>query len=97
MMTRTLSISLVVMGLAASAAVAATLTDRLQTERMTVVKVDRAAGRFKCAEHARWTPVVKMDLQDVQPGDIVRVERAAGRSARLVVLRAASDELGGPE
>jgi hypothetical protein len=97
MMTRTLSISLVAMGLAASAAAAATLTDRMQTERMTVLEVDRAAGRFKCAEHRRWTSVAKTNLQDVHPGDIVRVEPTGGQLSRLVVLRAAADELSSPE
>jgi translation initiation factor IF-1 len=97
MVTRTLSISLVAMSLAASAAVAATLTERMQTERMTVLEVDRAAGRFKCAEHRRWMPVVKKNLQDVHPGDIVRVEPTAGQPSRLVVLRAAADELSSPE
>ncbi len=97
MMTRTLSISLLAMSLGASAASAATLTDRLQTDRMTVVEVDQAAGRFKCAEHRRWMSVAKRNLRDIHPGDIVRVETTAGQQRRLVVLREAVDELGSPE
>ncbi len=97
MMARTLSISLLAMSLAASAAPAATLTEGLQTDRMTVVEVDRAAGRFKCAEHRRWMPAAKRSLRDIHPGDIVRVEMTAGQQRRLVVLREAADELGSPE
>ena len=97
MLTRSFSISLAVVTMAASAAVAATLTERLQAERMTVVGVDRTAGRFLCAEHRRWTPVVKADLRDVHPGDIVRVEHATGKPAHIVVVRTGVDELASPE
>ena len=97
MLMRTLSISLVALSLAAGAAAAATLSDRLQTERMTVLEVDRTGGRFKCAEHRRWIPVAKRNLQDIHPGDIVRVELTAGQQRRLVVVREAADELGSPE
>ena len=97
MLTRTFSIGVAVVTMAASAALAANLTERLQAERMTVVGVDRAAGRFLCAEHRRWTPVVEADLRDVRPGDIVRVEPAAGKPAHIVVVRAAADELASPE
>ena len=51
--------TLTVVFVAASAALAAGLTERLQTERMTVLDVDEAAGRFQCAEHRRWTTVAK--------------------------------------
>jgi hypothetical protein len=81
---------------AASAALAAGLTEQLQTERMTVLKVDRATGQYQCVEHRRWTSVAKDSLALVQEGDIVRVEPAAGRP-RLVLLRLASDELASPE
>ena len=83
--------------MAASAALAADLTDSLQAERMTVVKVDHAAGRFQCAEHGRWTAVVRADLRDVQPGDIVKVEPAKGKPAHIVVVRTAADEIASPE
>jgi hypothetical protein len=97
MLTRTISIGVAIVTMAASAALAANLTERLQGERMTVVGIDQAVGRFLCAEHRRWTPVVKADLRDVRPGDIVRVERATGKPAHIVVVRTATDELASPE
>jgi hypothetical protein len=95
MRMRTVTIAVGMVVVAASAALAAGLTERLQTERMTVLKVDRASGQFQCVEHRRWTPATKESL--VQSGDIVRVERPNGRPARLVVLRIAADELASPE
>jgi hypothetical protein len=80
----------------APATTTAGLTEQMQQNRMTVVKVDPAAGRFMCAEHLRWTPVAKSDLAAVQPGDIVKVDRNGGAVARLVLLRAAADELTSP-
>ncbi len=96
MRIRTLAMAVGVVFVAASAALAAGWTERLQTERMTVLKVDRAAGQYLCVEHQRWTSVAKDSLASVQTGDIVRLEPAAGRP-RLVVLRTASDELASPE
>ena len=55
MVTRVLSITAVVLSLAASAAVAGNLTDHLQATRMTVLRVDQDTGKFMCAEHRRWT------------------------------------------
>ena len=97
MLKRTFPFSLAVVVMAASAALAAGLTDRLQAERMTVVKVDHDAGRFQCAEHRRWTAALRTDLRDVHPGDIVKVEPAKGKPARIVVLRTAADEMASPE
>ena len=97
MLKRTVPFSLAVVVMAASAALAAGLTDRLQAERMTVVRVDHATGRFQCAEHGRWTAAVRADLRDVHPGDIVKVEPVKGKPARIVVLRTAADELTSPE
>ena len=97
MLKRTFPFSLAAVVLAASAALAAGLTDRLQAERMTVVKVDHAAGRFECAEHRRWTVVLRADLREVHPGDIVKVEPAKGKPARMVVVRTAADEIASPE
>ncbi len=87
---------LCVTGSAAIATAAGTLTDLMQTSRMTVVKVDRAGGRFFCAEHQRWTAVAPADLTAINAGDIVRVERGQSR-AHLRLLRTAADEIGSPE
>ena len=57
MINKALSISVAVVSLGASAALAGGFTDRLASERMTVVQVDRAQGRFLCAEHGRWTAI----------------------------------------
>ena len=97
MRMRVVTIAVGMVAVAASAALATGLTDRLQTERMTVLKVDRASGQFQCVEHRRWTPATKESLGLVQSGDIVRVERVNGRPARLVLLRMAADELASPE
>ena len=97
MLKRTFPFSLAVVVMAAPAALAAGLTDRLQAERMTVVRVDHAAGRFLCAEHGRWTSTLRADLRDVQQGDIVRVESAKGKPAHIVVVRTAADEIASPE
>jgi hypothetical protein len=89
--------------LSATAAISATvvaassLTERLENQRMTVLKTDLATGRFLCVEHRHWTPALKSDLRGLQPGDIVRVEPQAGGGAHLVLLRTAADELEGPE
>jgi hypothetical protein len=97
MLKRIFPFSLAVVVMAASAALAAGLTDRLQAQRMTVVRVDHAAGRFQCAEHGRWTSAVRKDLRDVHPGDIVKVEPAKGKPVRIVVVRTAADEIASPE
>lgn len=97
MRIRTLTMAVGVVLLTASMVSAAGLTEGLQTERLTVLKVDHAAGQFQCAEHRRWITVAKDSIARVRPGDIVRLERANGRPARVVVLRAAADELASPE
>ncbi len=97
MLMRALSIGVMASSVAASAAMAAGLTERLEAERMTVVKVDQSGGRFLCAEHRHWTSVARKDLATVNPGDIVRAGRVPNRPTRLVVLRTAADELTSPE
>jgi hypothetical protein len=97
MVIRAISAGVVAVAVAASAAMAAGLTERLQASRMTVLQVDKVAGRFMCVEHYRWTAVDRSNLGSVQPGDIVRVEQANGRPGRLVLLRTAADELTSPE
>jgi hypothetical protein len=88
--------SVVVAAMTGSVAVAG-ITERLQTDRMTVLNVDRTSGSFQCVEHRTWTPVSKDSLAGVAQGDIVRVEKAPGQRARLVVVRTASDELSSME
>jgi hypothetical protein len=97
MVIRAISAGAVAVVVAASAAMAAGLTERLQTSRMTVLQVDKASGKFMCVEHYKWTAVDRSTLGSVQPGDIVRVEGTNGGPARLVVLRTAADELTSPE
>ncbi|OLC65251.1 MAG: hypothetical protein AUH69_09875 [Actinobacteria bacterium 13_1_40CM_4_65_12] len=97
MVTRVLSITAAVVSLATAAAVAGTLTDRLQTSRMTVLRVDKGADQFMCAEHRRWTSVSGSDLSAVHPGDIVRIDKIDGKLPRITVVRTAADEIGSPE
>ena len=82
---------------AASVSFAAGLTERLQSDRMTVLNVDRAGNRVQCVEHRKWTSVAQGMAEPVQVGDIVRFERTGGGVARVVVLRMAADELTSPE
>ena len=95
-----LSTALAIVAVAGSAAIATaaagTLTDLMQSSRMTVMQVDRASGQVLCAEHRRWTTVARADLTDVNAGDIVRIDRGDGR-AHLTVLRTAADEMSTPE
>ena len=44
--SKVVTISVAVVSLGASAAVAASLTEQMRAERMTVVRVDRAQHRF---------------------------------------------------
>jgi hypothetical protein len=95
-LTTAISAGVVVATMTVSVAVAG-ITDRLQSDRMTVLNVDRAAARFQCVEHRTWTPVAKDSLAGIAQGDIVRVEKAAGQRARLVLVRTAAEELSSPE
>ena len=85
------------------------LTDWLQQSRLMVVSVDRDQGRVRVKEDActdllchEHTVVVTEDgttagLDALNPGDIVKVESAAGRTQRIVVLRRVWEELASPE
>ena len=97
MISKTLAISAAVVSLGASAALAAGLTEQMASERMTVVQVDRAQGRFLCAEHRRWTAIAKTDVAVLASGDIVSVHRAQSGPARVTVVRTAAEELASPE
>ena len=97
MVKRALSITGVLLALTVTVVAAAGRADRLETSRMTVLKVDAERSRFQCVEHGHWAPVVKTDLVGVGPGDIVRVSPQAGKPSRLFVLRTAAEEISSPE
>ena len=97
MMRKALWISVAAISLGTSAALAGGFTERMATERMTVVQVDPAGGRFLCAEHRRWTRIARPDASALGAGDIVTVHRPAGGPTRVTVVRTAADELASPE
>jgi hypothetical protein len=87
------------------------LTDWLKQSRLIVVAVEADKGRVRvksdgeacsdlaCGERA----LVVSDedptgtLDSLNPGDIVKVERAAGKPDRIVVVRRVWEELTSPE
>jgi hypothetical protein len=86
------------------------LTEQLQTVRLTVVDVDAAQGRLRvrgeadvCSEITcgEQTLVVSDEgrggLESLQPGDIVKIEPAGGRAQRVVIVRRAWNETASPE
>jgi hypothetical protein len=97
MTNKALAIGVVVLSLATSSAHAAGLTERVQSERMTVVKVDAVRGRFLCAEHGRWVRVSGAAVPALGVGDIVTLQRREGQLPRVTVVRTAADELTSPE
>lgn len=89
---------------------AQSLTDLLQKSRLTVVSVDKAAGRLRVRDDAdlcsdlscQGSLVVtegesKADLGLINPGDIIKVESKDGRAEKIVVVRRAWQEFGSPE
>ncbi len=89
---------------------AQSLTDLLQKSRLTVVSVDKAAGRLRVRDDAdlcsdlscQGSLVVtegesKADLGLINPGDIIKVESKDGRAEKIVVVRRAWEEFGSPE
>jgi hypothetical protein len=89
---------------------AQSLTDLIQTSRLTVVEVDREAGRLRvrdssemCSDLTCHGSLVvteeasKADLGLIHPGDIIKVEASGGRPEKIVVLRRAWEELTSPE
>jgi len=87
------------------------LTDWLKQSRLIVVAVEMDKGRVRvkgdegvcsdlsCGEQ---TLVVSDDdppgsVESLNPGDIVKVERAAGKPDRIVVVRRVWEELTSPE
>jgi hypothetical protein len=97
MIRTVISMTLALVSVATSSALAADLTERVMTERMTIVKVDRAQGRFLCAEHRHWTWISKQDVALIGAGDIVTVQRQPRGLPRVKVVRAAAEELTSPE
>src|SRR5437870_13825353 len=81
MVTRVLSITAAVVSLATAAAAAGTLTDRLQTARMTVLRVGKGADQFMCAEPRRWTSGSGSDLSAARAGHNVRLAALRGLTA----------------
>lgn len=87
------------------------LTDWLQQSRLMVVEVNKEEGRLRvrgaedaCTELScqERTLVVTdegttSDLDALNPGDIIKVESAAGRLEKIVVLRRAWEEWASPE
>lgn len=97
MKTKAISISVVALSLAASAALAAGFTERMQSERMTVAKVDQTGHRFFCTEHQQWTRVSKADAAALGAGDIISVDARPGELVKVRVVRTAAEEMGSPE
>jgi hypothetical protein len=90
---------------------AQSLTERIQHGRLMVVRIDKNRGRVRvkgdadactdlsCSEQ---TLVVTdegatADLDALNAGDIVKIEPAAGRPERIVVVRRVWEELASPE
>src|SRR5215470_12430168 len=87
------------------------LTDFLQRSRLIVVAIDPASGHLRVrGEAAACTDLQCHDqtivvtdesahagLAALNPGDIVRVDTAAGRAQRIVVVRRVWEELTSPE
>jgi xanthine dehydrogenase iron-sulfur cluster and FAD-binding subunit A len=90
---------------------AESLSERLQTSRLTVVEIMKEAGRIRvkgaaegCTEIACGAEAVveategpSGGLDALQPGDLIRLEPGAHGHSRVVVVRRVWDELGSPE
>lgn len=88
-----------------------TLTDWLKHSRLIVVAVDTDTGRVRvkdegavCSDLAcgERTLVISDEdpagsLESLNPGDIIKVERAIGKPERIVVVRRVWEELTSPE
>ena len=89
---------------------AQSLTDLIQKSRLTVVAVDKEAGRLRVRDDSeactdltcQGSLVVteeesRADLGLINPGDIIKVESNAGRPEKIVVVRRAWEEYASPE
>ena len=94
-------------------AVAQSMTGSLQTDRMTVLQVNKEAGQIYCLEadgrlrvvefHNGAVPLIvtdkeqRADLRLLHAGDLIKVEGKDGRAHKIVVLRQAWAEQASPE
>ncbi len=89
---------------------AQSLTDLIQKSRLTVVSVDKEAGRLRVRDDAEMCTDLtcqgalvvtgeesKADLGLINPGDIIKVEAKDGRPEKIVVVRRAWEEYASPE
>ena len=89
---------------------AQSLTDLIQKSRLTVVEVDKGAGRLRVRDDAEMCTDLacagllvvteeesRADLGLINPGDIIKVESNAGRPEKIVVVRRAWEEYASPE
>lgn len=89
---------------------AQSLTDLIQKSRLTVVEVNKQAGRLRvrddsetCSDlscHGVLVVTDEMsgaDLGLINPGDIIKVEAREGRPEKIVVVRPAWNEFSSPE
>lgn len=90
---------------------AESLSERLQTSRLTVVEVMKEAGRIRvkgaadaCTELSCGTEAVveasdgpSGGLDALHPGDMIRLEPGTQGRSRIVVVRRVWDELTSPE
>jgi hypothetical protein len=89
---------------------AQSLTDLIQKSRLTVVAVDKGAGRLRVRDDSETcTDLIcqgslvvtegesRADLGLINPGDIIKVESSAGRLEKIVVVRRAWEEYASPE
>ncbi len=91
----------------------AVMSNAIQVGRMTVLQVEKDAGRIYCLEADGRLRLVEFD-KDALPqvvadgtarhdlgllnaGDIIKVERHDGRPQRIIVLRRAWEEAASPE
>jgi hypothetical protein len=91
--------------LSASVAWAGGLSEELESNRMTVVKVDKSAGTVLLRKgiSTSWLQApdativgpyaTRRDLGLLNAGDIVRVHQHAGEPT-IIILRSAADEIG---
>lgn len=86
------------------------LTDLIQKSRLTVIEVDKGAGRLRVRDDSEMCTDLtcqgslvvteeesRADLGLINPGDIIKVESKAGRPEKIVVLRRAWEEHTSPE